>query len=441
MQRPVFFARGIIITSYLPIFTLQAVEGRLFKPMAWTVTLRAAGRARLRHVVAPVMASILFRKGAKEWQNPIMQWLTRHYRTAVRAAIEHRNITLGIATALFAIAVYLTVGGPIGSEFLPHLDEGSIWVRGTLPPSEGPTASIDFTNKARIVMASFPEVTQVVSQTGRPDDGTDTAGFFNTEYFVDLKRKKEWRPVFHQDKEALIAAMDKQLSKFPGVIWNYSQPISDNMEEAVSGVKGELAVKLYGDNLRTLEQKADEIQAQMAGVKGIQDLGIFRIVGQPNLNLARRSRRGGPLGHQRRRHPGRGADRGRRQRADPGAAGRSALRRHAALPEAVPRYARGDRERPPACAVGRARLAGAADHGLHRRRRGADQPRRRPALYRHQVLGARARPGLNGGRGHRQSQRTTSSCPPAITWNGPASMKARSAPTSAWRSWFPSPCW
>jgi cobalt-zinc-cadmium resistance protein CzcA len=157
-------------------------------------------------------------------------------------------------------------------------------VRGTLPPSEGPTASIDFTNKARLVMASFPEVTQVVSQTGRPDDGTDTAGFFNTEYFVDLKRKEQWRPVFHQDKEQLISAIDKQLSQFPGVIWNYSQPISDNMEEAVSGVKGELAVKLYGDDLRTLEKTAEEIQAQMAQVRGIEDLGIFRIVGQPNLN-------------------------------------------------------------------------------------------------------------------------------------------------------------
>jgi cobalt-zinc-cadmium resistance protein CzcA len=197
----------------------------------------------------------------------------------------HRYTTVGIATLLFAIAIYLTVGGPIGSEFLPHLDEGSIWVRGTLPPSEGPTASIDFTNKARIVLASFPEVTQVVSQTGRPDDGTDTAGFFNTEYFVDLKRKEDWRPVFHQNKESLIDAIDKELEKFPGVIWNYSQPISDNMEEAVSGVKGELAVKLYGDDLRMLENTAEKIQAQMATVPGVGDLGIFRIVGQPNLNL------------------------------------------------------------------------------------------------------------------------------------------------------------
>jgi cobalt-zinc-cadmium resistance protein CzcA len=283
--RPVFFARGIIITSYLPIFTLQAVEGRLFKPMAWTVTFALLGALIFAIVVAPVMASILFRNGAKEWQNPLLQWLTQHYRIAVRNAILHRKVTLSIATVLFAVAIYLAFGGPVGSEFLPHLDEGSIWVRGTLPPSEGPTASIDFTNKARVVMASFPEVTQVVSQTGRPDDGTDTAGFFNTEYFVDLKRKEQWRPVFHQNKENLIAAIDKELSRFPGVIWNYSQPISDNMEEAVSGVKGELAVKLYGDDLRTLEHTAEKIQAQMSSVPGVEDLGIFRIVGQPNLNF------------------------------------------------------------------------------------------------------------------------------------------------------------
>jgi cobalt-zinc-cadmium resistance protein CzcA len=283
--RPVFFARGIIITSYLPIFTLQAVEGRLFKPMAWTVTFALIGALLFAILVAPVLAGLFFRKGAKEWENPLLLWLTDHYRTAVRAAIVHRYITVGIATFLFAVGVYLAVGGPIGSEFLPHLDEGSIWVRGTLPPSEGPTASIDFTNRARLVMASFPEVTQVISQTGRPDDGNDTAGFFNTEYFVDLKRKEDWRPFFHQDKEKLIAAMNAELSKFPGVLWNYSQPISDNMEEAVSGVKGELAVKLYGGNLRTLENVAEKIQAQMASIPGVGDLGIFRIVGQPNLNL------------------------------------------------------------------------------------------------------------------------------------------------------------
>ena len=285
VQRPVFFARGIIITSYLPIFTLQAVEGRLFKPMAWTVTFALIGALVFAIVVAPMLSIMFFSKGAKEWHNPVMEWMIRHYRTSVRTAIVHRRITVGIATILFAIGIYLAFGGPVGSEFLPHLDEGSIWVRGTLPPSEGPTRSIDFVNKARVVLASFPEVTQVVSQTGRPDDGTYTSGFFNTEYFVDLKRKEDWRPVFGQNKEKLISAIDKEMQKFPGVLWNYSQPISDNMEEAVSGVKGELAVKLYGDDLRNLEHIAEQIQSQMSGVKGVEDLGIFRIVGQPNLNL------------------------------------------------------------------------------------------------------------------------------------------------------------
>jgi heavy metal efflux system protein len=253
--------------------------------MAWTVTFALIGALLFAIIVAPVMGGIAFSKGAKEWQNPMMVWLTDHYRTTVRKAIIHRNLTLGISTVLFLGAIYLSFGGPIGSEFLPHLDEGSIWVRGTLPPSEGPTASIDFANQARVIIASFPEVKQVISHTGRPDDGTDTAGFFNTEYFVDLKRKEDWRPVFHQDKEALIAAIDQQLERFPGVLWNYSQPISDNMEEAVSGVKGELAVKLYGSDLRTLEHTAEQIQSRMSKVKGVEDLGIFRIVGQPNLNF------------------------------------------------------------------------------------------------------------------------------------------------------------
>jgi len=140
-------------------------------------------------------------------------------------------------------------------------------------------------NQARIVFASFPEVTQVVSQVGRPDDGTDTTGFFNTEYFVDLKPKERWRPVFHQNKDELITAMDRELGKIPGVLWNFSQPISDNMEEAVSGVKGELAVKIYGDDLKLLEARADQIVGIMRNIPGIEDLGVFRVIGQPNLNF------------------------------------------------------------------------------------------------------------------------------------------------------------
>src|SRR6266403_917699 len=139
--------------------------------------------------------------------------------------------------------------------------------------------------QARVAFASFPEVTQVVSQVGRSDDGTDPTGFFNTEYFVDLRPHEQWRPVFHENKEALIAAMNREVEKIPGVLWNFSQPISDNMEEAVSGVKGELAVKLYGTDLRTLETKGDEIVNVMRTIPGVQDLGLFRVIGQPNVNL------------------------------------------------------------------------------------------------------------------------------------------------------------
>jgi len=284
VQRPVFYSIAIIITAYLPIFTLQSVEGRLFKPMAWTVAFALLGALVFSMILAPVLASIFFRNGTTEWENPVMRWLTNRYRKDAGWAIDHKIFPIGIAIGMLALSAYLGFGDAIGSEFLPHLDEGAIWVRGSLAPSTGPTASLAITNKARLILSSFPEVTQVVSQTGRPDDGTDTTGFFNTEYFVDLKPKDVWRPAFHKDKEELIAAMDRELEKMPGVVWNFSQPISDNVEEAVSGVKGELAVKLYGSDLRTLEAKGDQIVQVMSGVKGVADLGLFRVIGQPNLN-------------------------------------------------------------------------------------------------------------------------------------------------------------
>jgi len=285
VQRPVFFARGMIITAYLPIFTLQAVEGRLFKPMAWMVGFALLGALVYSILIAPVLASFFFRNGAKEWRNPLMLWLTDRYRRAVTSAVHHHRLVLGLAIGAFALTIFLGFSGVIGSEFLPHLDEGAIWVRGTLAPSTGPTESLRIADQTRAQLIAFPEVTQVVSQVGRPDDGTDTAGFFNTEYFVDLKPKNQWRPVFHQTKENLIESIDHELEKTPGVIWNFSQPISDHMEEAVSGVKGELAVKIYGDDLRTLESIGDHIVNVMSTVQGIQDLGLFRVIGQPNLNF------------------------------------------------------------------------------------------------------------------------------------------------------------
>jgi cobalt-zinc-cadmium resistance protein CzcA len=284
VQRPVFYAIAIIITAYLPIFTLQSVEGRLFKPMAWTVAFALLGALIFSMIIAPVLARILFPRGTTEWENPAMRWLTQRYRKDATWAIEHKWVPFTVAGLMVVLTMYLAFGGAIGSEFLPHLDEGAIWVRGSLAPSTGPTSSLELADKARITLASFPEVTQVVSQIGRPDDGTDTTGFFNTEYFVDLKPKEKWRPIFHENKEELIAAMDRELEKMPGVVWNFSQPISDNVEEAVSGVKGELAVKLYGDDLKTLETKGDEIVSVMSKVPGVADLGLFRVLGQPNLD-------------------------------------------------------------------------------------------------------------------------------------------------------------
>ena len=284
--RPVFYARGIIITAYLPIFTLQSVEGRLFKPMAWTVSFALLGALVFSIMIAPVLALLVFRHGVREWHNPVMHFLRERYRVAVRWAIEHRPVPIGVGAAAFGLAVFLMVSGVIGSEFLPHLDEGAIWVRGTLAPSIGPTESTRVMDQARVILATFPEVKQVVSQVGRPDDGTDATGFFNTEYFVDLWPKDKWRFVFREDKDELIAAMDRELGKIPGVLWNFSQPISDNMEEAVSGVKGELAIKLYGDDLKVLEQKGDEVVGVMRRVSGVEDLGLFRVLGQPNLNIA-----------------------------------------------------------------------------------------------------------------------------------------------------------
>jgi cobalt-zinc-cadmium resistance protein CzcA len=285
VQRPVFYAIMIIITAYLPIFTLQRVEGRLFRPMAWTVAFALLGAVIFSMTIAPVLAGVLFRKEIREWHNPLLPWLTKRYERAVRWSIRHRWVMAAIAVLALSGSFYLWTSDVIGSEFLPHLDEGDLWVRGTLAPSTGPSESIRLANRVRVLLASFPEVRETTSQVGRPDDGTDTTGFFNTEYFVGLKPKQQWRPIFRQDKEELIAAMNRGLEKIPGVIWNFSQPIEDNMEEAVSGVKGELATKVYGDDLKTLEDLADRIVSIMRGVKGIEDLGVFRVLGQPSLNV------------------------------------------------------------------------------------------------------------------------------------------------------------
>jgi cobalt-zinc-cadmium resistance protein CzcA len=286
VQRPVFYAIAIIITAYLPIFTLQRVEGRLFRPMALTVAFALLGALIFSMIIAPVLSSALFRGRVRERRNPVMAFLTVRYRRRLRWCLEHPGLTVAIGVAALAGSLFLAFSGIIGSEFLPHLDEGAIWARGTLANSTSLTEGERFATSSRYVFASFPEVTTVVSQAGRPDDGTDTGGFGNTEYFVDLKPHDQWRAVFHKDKEELIAAMDRELQKkCPGAIWNYSQPIEDNVGETLTGTKGSLAFKIFGDDLKTLEQKGEEVVGVMSHIPGMHDVKLLRDFGQPNLDI------------------------------------------------------------------------------------------------------------------------------------------------------------
>src|SRR5476651_2227119 len=285
VQRPVFYAIAIIITAYMPIFTLQRVEGRLFRPMAWTVAFALLGAMTFSILVVPVLASAFFRKGVKESHNPVLAYLTDSYRHRLRWCVGHRSITVAVGVICLLVTVYLGFGGIIGAEFLPHLDEGAIWARGTLANSTSLSEGERFTANERYVFASFPEVSKVVSEVGRPDDGTDTGGFGNTEYFVDLKPKDQWRPIFDRNKEELVAAMNRAVERYPGAIWNFSQPIEDNVGETLTGTKGQLALKVFGSDLKTLEQKGEEVSAVMARIPGLEDVKLLRDFGQPNLNL------------------------------------------------------------------------------------------------------------------------------------------------------------
>jgi cobalt-zinc-cadmium resistance protein CzcA len=285
VQRPVFYAIAIIITAYLPIFTLQRVEGRLFRPMAWTVAFALLGAMTFSILIAPVLAAAFFHKGVRERRNPVMEYLTERYRRRLRWAVHHRWLVAFVGATVLAATMYLGFSGVIGAEFLPHLDEGAIWARGTLANSTSLSEGEKFTNNERIVFASFPEVSKVVSQTGRPDDGTDTGGFGNTEFFVDLKPHEQWRPIFHKNKEELIAAMNLAVQKYPGAIWNFSQPIEDNVGEMLTGTKGSLALKIFGDDLKLLEQKGEQAAAVMEAIPGLHDVKLLRDFGQPNLDL------------------------------------------------------------------------------------------------------------------------------------------------------------
>ena len=253
--------------------------------MAWTVAFALLGAMTFSILIAPVLAATFFRKGVRERHNLVMEYLTERYRRRLRWAVRHRWVVAFVALVSVAGTLYLGFGGVIGAEFLPHLDEGAIWARGTLANSTSLSEGEKFTTNERYVFASFPEVKTVVSQVGRPDDGTDTGGFGNTEYFVDLKPHDEWRPIFHRNKDELIAAMNRAVQKYPGAEWNFSQPIEDNVGETMTGTKGSLALKIFGDDLKVLEHKGEEVTTVMSAIAGLHDVKLLRDFGQPNLDL------------------------------------------------------------------------------------------------------------------------------------------------------------
>ena len=281
MSKPIVFSIIIIIAAMLPIFSFERIEGRMFSPLAYTLGFTLLGALCLTLTLVPVMAASILKGSLKE-KSVLLEYLHRYYdRFLVWCLRNDRPIAAGSVVLLLAS---LLSARYLGSEFLPHLNEGSLWVRATMPMSVSPAMADSTARRIRSSLMRFDEVRTVVSQLGRPDDGTDATGFFNAEFFLDLRPEAEWRG--HHDKESLIADMSGVLERMPGIDFNFSQPIADNVEEAVTGVKGELAVKVYGENLSFLEEKAEQIRDVIAGVRGIADVGIFREIGQPMLQVA-----------------------------------------------------------------------------------------------------------------------------------------------------------
>ncbi len=287
IQRPVFFAIVLIVVAYLPIFTLPGVSGKLFSPMAWTTAFALLGSLLFALVLAPVLCSYLFGPGLRERPNPLTRGLEHLYVRGLGWCLRHRRTVLGCSAVLFLAMLAIGASGVLGSEFLPNLNEGAIWVRGVLPRSTGPTLGAEVAQKVRLILASYPEVTTVVSQDGRPDDGTAPSGFFSTQYGVVLKPQADWpQPYRSADRKALVAAMNRRLRRaVPYAVWNFSQPIEDNLYAAVSGVSGDNAVKVYGPDLAVLQANAAKVQAALKSVPGIVNTGIFPVTGQPNVNI------------------------------------------------------------------------------------------------------------------------------------------------------------
>lgn len=279
--RAVFFSKLIIITALIPIFSFQKVEGKMFSPMAYTLGFALLGALIFTLTLVPMLSSVLLNKNVYERKNPFTAFVTGHAIRFFHLCKRHKRTALAVSVAAFAVSIccYFL----LGSEFLPELNEGSIYIRASMPSSVSLDESVKMSHEIRKILLRHPEVKDVLSQTGRPNDGTDPTGFYNIEMLVKIYPEETWKSGL--TKEELIDKMSKELSRFPGVDFGFSQPISDNVEEAVSGVKGSIAVKIYGDDLNKIEQYAGKIYQQLKTVKGISDLGVIRNIGQPELRI------------------------------------------------------------------------------------------------------------------------------------------------------------
>jgi cobalt-zinc-cadmium resistance protein CzcA len=283
IDRAVFFSTAIIIAAFIPLFTMQGVEGQIFSPMARTYAYALIGALLATFTVTPCLASLLLPEHVREVETFLVRGLRSVYTPVLRWSLHNRKLTIAIGAVFLLFSMF--VGSRLGSEFLPTLEEGNLWIRATMPPTLSLDAGMPIVDKIRRTLLKHPEVITVVSQHGRPDDGSDAAGFFNAEFFVPLKPFDEWRRGYTKDD--LISDLQKEFdSQLIGVDFNFSQYIQDNVEEGLSGVKGANSVKIIGPDLTVLEDIARKVMAEMTHVPGITDLGAFWVLGQPNLNIA-----------------------------------------------------------------------------------------------------------------------------------------------------------
>jgi cobalt-zinc-cadmium resistance protein CzcA len=281
LAKAIFFSKLIIIAALLPIFSFQKVEGKMFSPLAYTLGFALLGALLTTLTLVPVLINILLRKNVREKHNPVVEFLTNVMTAIFKFTVKNKKLAL--TSSLIFVVIGLYSFKFLGTEFLPELDEGSIWLRVQMPYSISLEKSVEISKEVRADLMTFPQVKTVASQTGRPDDGTDVAGFYNNEFDVILYPEDSWKP--HITKDELVDEMNTKLSEIPGADLNFSQPIMDNIEEAVSGVKGSICVKVFGDSLNYMEDRVTDVYNILKTVRGIGDLGVIKNIGQPELDI------------------------------------------------------------------------------------------------------------------------------------------------------------